>query len=265
MTINVEWTANWFDRSIRPRNPAPLSALIFPVFFYVNAFLLIPKYLSTKKWKEYIFYALLLFVLPELIRCFCYTMFGGSLSFVDELFSRDSFLFGAPSPFFIALNTSFLYRFARDWFINKSKIEQLQSQSKKQPSKTPQPYENNSLLDKEEANELQTSLRYQLEEKELFLQPELTLRELAEATQTSEKKLSYLLNQNLDTNFYELLNKYRVEKFKSVVTKKENQKLSIVGIALNCGFPSKSSFYRAFKSNVGTSPSAYIKELNKSQ
>lgn len=264
-SINVEWTANWFDRSIRLRIPAPLSVLIFPIYFYVNAFLLIPRYLSTRKWKWYAFFAFLLFVLPELIRCSWTTLTFGKLPFADELFSRDSFLFGAPSPFFFALNASFLYRFARDWFINKSKIAELESQTQQQTSKPPTPYENTTLLEKEEANQLHTALLLQLEEKQVFLNPELTLRELAETIQTSEKKLSYLLNQNLDTNFYELLNKYRVEKFKTTATDPKNQNLSIVGIALNCGFPSKSSFYRAFKTNVGTSPSAYLKKLKKTK
>ena len=124
------------------------------------------------------------------------------------------------------------------------------------------PYEDNILLSAEEVQHLKQRLTYQLENDEIFLNAALTLRDVAEAIGSSEKKVSYLLNQNLDTTFYELINKYRVEKFKCEIGKSENRNLSILGVALNCGFSSKSSFYRAFKSEVAMSPSEYIKQTN---
>ena len=104
-----------------------------------------------------------------------------------------------------------------------------------------------------------------METEKIYLNPELTLRDLADKVGSTEKKLSYLINQNLKTNYYELINTYRVEKFKTEVAKSENKSLSLVGLALNCGFPSKSSFYRAFKSKVAMSPSEYVKNVLKSQ
>ncbi len=254
--INVDWSSNWFDRSLRPNTPSPLSTLIFPIFFYVNAFILIPKYFSFEKWKQYMFFAFLLFILPEIIRCIFYTYGLGITNFYDELFSRDSFIFGSPNPFFLALNSSFIYRLTFDWLANKSNVEMTPP-----PPKNGQAYENSPLLTKEEIEHLDQLLQDQLNEKEIFLNPDLTLRTLANQIDTTEKKLSYLLNQHLDTNFYELLNKCRVEKFKTEALKPENQQLSIMGIAQNCGFQSKSSFYRAFKTLVGSSPSAYLKKI----
>ena len=259
--INVDWTANWFDLSIRLNTPAPLSVIIFAIFFYVNAFVLLPKYFSLKTWKKYAAYAFILFIMPELIRIGIYKFVISNKSFGGELFSRDSFLFGTPSPFFIALNASFIYRFTKDRFLKKSQIRELEGTIEK---KVTVPYEDTILLSDEEAHGLEQRLNYHLEKEELFLNPELTLRNLATAIESTEKKVSYLLNQYLKTNFYELINKYRVEKFKTEIAKSKNKNLSIVGIAFNCGFPSKSSFYRAFKSQVSMSPSEYIKNISKS-
>lgn len=262
-SINIDWTAKWFDPSLRPNTPAPLSVIVFAVFFYVNAFILIPKYFSFETWKKYTAYAFILFVLPELIRIAVYKYAVYNTDFERALFSRDSFLFGAPSPFFLALNLSFIYSFTKAWFANKSKIRELQEAARK--NIPPAPYEHTVLLSDEEAVKLEKALMEQLEREELYLNPDLTLRDLAETIGSTEKKVSYLLNQNLGTSYYELINKYRVEKFKTAVASSENKNLSIVGIALNCGFPSKSSFYRAFKSQVSMSPSEYIKKIQAKQ
>lgn len=258
-SINIEWSANWFDQSLRPRRPAPLSLLAFILYFYGNAFVLIPRYLAKETWKQYVLGAFLLFIVPELSRIVLYHFVVDGIQLSTELFSRDSFIFGAPSAFFMAVNLSFLYRLTRDWFIHKNRIKDLQYASNK--TKGNIPYEGNPLLTDAEAEVLEQALLLQLEKNELYLNPELSLRELAEAANSTEKKVSYLINQSLKTNFYELINKYRVERFKKDVTDPENEKLSLVGLALNCGFPSKSSFYRAFKNNVGVSPSAYLKSI----
>jgi len=256
--LNVNWFENWFDVSTRPKSPAPLSVIMFAIFFYANAFFLIPKYFSSEKWKAYLLGATLLFLVPELIRLGIYSgYFGTSIS--DEIFTRDSFFFGAPSAFFFALNSSFIYRLTIDWFKNKNHIKQLEKQSNDKAST--KPYENKKLISEQEKADLMKNLNQQIKVEKLFLKPDLTLRELAESMGTSEKKLSYFINQELESNFYELLNKDRIAHFKTEVLKPENESLSIVGLAQNCGFPSKSSFYRAFKAEVGVSPSAYIKTL----
>ncbi|MEM6631638.1 MAG: helix-turn-helix domain-containing protein [Bacteroidota bacterium] len=256
--INVEWTSNWFDPSLRPQTPFALSVLIFPCYFYANAFWLIPTYLNRRNWGYYLLFASLVFLLPEIVRIIFYSLQSPGVPLTKELFSRDSFLFGAPSPFFLGLNSSFIYRFAVDWFRNKAKIKELSSVT---PNKKPiAPEERKALLSPQEIQTLSTKLEVQMQIEELYLNSSLTLRDLALALHTTEKKLSYLLNQVLHTNFYDYLNTFRVKKFKEELKKKENKSLSIVGLALNCGFPSKSGFYRAFNSQVGKSPSQYLKE-----
>ncbi|WP_353959585.1 helix-turn-helix domain-containing protein [Aequorivita aurantiaca] len=73
----------------------------------------------------------------------------------------------------------------------------------------------------------------------------------------SDKKLSELLNQQLSTNFYNLINEYRVNEVKQKIKDKEYYKYTLLSIAHDCGFQSKTSFNRVFKQKTGMSPSLY--------
>ena len=258
LSLNVDWTASWFDASIRPSSPAPFSVVVFGIFFYVHTFWLLPRYFSMGTWRKYTLFALILFILPEVIRVVGYRLAYPGLSIERILFGRDSFLFGAPSPFFIAVISSFIYRFTRDRFLKSNALEESVGAKNDQSSA---PYEDTVVLSEKEVSELEHRLQVQLERGEIFLNPDLTLRDLATAIGSSEKKVSFLLNQHLKTSFYELVNHRRVEKFKIEIIKPENENLSIVGVAYNCGFPSKSSFYRAFKAQLSMSPSEYLKRI----
>ena len=135
-SVNINWSASWFDPSIRPRWPAPLSVILLPVIFYINALWLIPKYISKGQFLRYLFWAFVFFLLPEFIRALIYTSlppFSSNYdhSFLQELSSRDSFLLGAPSAVSYGVSTSFLYRFAKDWILNTITIEKLKSAKSK--------------------------------------------------------------------------------------------------------------------------------------
>lgn len=119
-----------------------------------------------------------------------------------------------------------------------------------------------TILTYEEQKDLKSKLESILEKEKPFLQQELTLSLLAESIGTSDKKLSALLNHSLNISFYDFINKYRVEEVKVKLKSKDNEKYTLLGIAYTCGFNSKSSFYRAFKKETGSSPTAYKKEMS---
>ncbi len=98
--------------------------------------------------------------------------------------------------------------------------------------------------------------------KELFLDEDLTLSKLAKEIALSDKKLSAIINQEMDTSFYDLINSYRLEEFKKRVVSKEFDNLTILGIAYDCGFKTKSTFNRLFKLQTGISPSEFKKNHN---
>jgi len=115
------------------------------------------------------------------------------------------------------------------------------------------------LLSDSEASRLQADLSEILESEKPYLDENLTLSDLSERLEITDKKLSELLNKHMQTNFYELINSYRVE---SVIEKMSNpyyENLTLLAMAYDSGFKSKSGFNRAFKGKTGKTPSSYRK------
>jgi len=119
---------------------------------------------------------------------------------------------------------------------------------------------NINYVKQNEAKDLIERLNQNMKIEQSFMDEDLTLAGLAEQISTSEKKLSVVLNIYLKTTFYDFINAHRVRIFKEELLKEKNQNYSLIGIALNCGFKSKSSFYRAFKKETGMPPSAFKKQ-----
>lgn len=116
------------------------------------------------------------------------------------------------------------------------------------------------ITDKEERKELIQALDKSLEEEELYLDPKLSLTILADHVNTSSNKLSWLINQDKRANFYHFINSYRLEHFKRVAVLPENQNLTLLGIAFECGFNSKTTFNEYFKKSMGLTPRSWLKE-----
>jgi AraC-like DNA-binding protein len=94
-----------------------------------------------------------------------------------------------------------------------------------------------------------------------YLDPELTLKKLAELTRFSEFELSSLLNNEFQKNFFDFVNSYRIEEFKTQLTDPSNKNLTLLGVALNCGFNSKATFNRVFKNYTQLTPKAYKQKI----
>ncbi|MEL6536149.1 MAG: helix-turn-helix domain-containing protein [Bacteroidota bacterium] len=102
-----------------------------------------------------------------------------------------------------------------------------------------------------------------LEQEKLYLNSKLTLLDLAVHLGTTENKLSYVINQGLGNRFYDLGNTYRVQEVKDKLVDPAYSHLSILGIALESGFNSKSSFQQVFKNFTGMTPSQFKKSHTK--
>ncbi len=123
--------------------------------------------------------------------------------------------------------------------------------------------QNVTIFSIQEIERIKVALKNALVNEQLFLNQALTLSNLANHVALTDKKISTFINQELNTNFYELINKYRLAAFKKELAKTENQHLTIWGIASQCGFNSKTSFNRIFKKQTGLTPSQYQKQLKK--
>jgi AraC-like DNA-binding protein len=101
-----------------------------------------------------------------------------------------------------------------------------------------------------------------MKEEKLYQEPELTLGDLAKKLQTNSSVLSRVINQCFMLNFNDYINKYRVE---DVIAKMSNPKFSnqtLLSIAFDAGFNSKSTFNRAFLKFKETTPRYYYQSLN---
>lgn len=114
----------------------------------------------------------------------------------------------------------------------------------------------------EEIENLKKRLTEVLENEQPFFDEDLTLKGLADKIPTTDKKLSALLNHYLNTTFYDLINSYRVEAVKEKLLNPDNKKYTLLSIAYDCGFKSKTSFNRIFKKVSGISPSQYKKQFH---
>jgi len=94
-----------------------------------------------------------------------------------------------------------------------------------------------------------------------YLNPDLTLPQLATEIGISTHLLSQVINEHFKLNFFDFINQYRVEAFKEKIVNSKYGNYSILGIALECGFNSKSAFNRIFKKYTGLTPSQYKESI----
>ncbi|MCP4439716.1 MAG: helix-turn-helix domain-containing protein [Aureispira sp.] len=115
-------------------------------------------------------------------------------------------------------------------------------------------------LNTEVAEEYSIRLEECMSKEKPFLQASLTLRQLAEMISIHPNNLSELLNEKMGENFSAYINHYRVEWFKEIAKLPENSHLSLLGLAYECGFNSKTAFNTFFKKETGMTPKRYLKQ-----
>lgn len=120
-----------------------------------------------------------------------------------------------------------------------------------------------SLLDQEEITQYKARLTQLMEGKELFLIADLSLRDLAGHLDLPPNYVSQLLNEGFDQNFSEYVNTYRLAAFQAKVGDPDFQHLTLLGLAFESGFNSKTVFNTFFKKAMGMTPAAYRKQLLK--
>lgn len=119
-------------------------------------------------------------------------------------------------------------------------------------------YEKSSLTS-EKAGLYQKRLIHLMESEKPFLDIDLTLSQLASRVGISPNHLSQVLNESLRQSFFDFVTTYRVEEAKKGILNPANKHLTILAIAYEAGFTSKSSFNSAFKKHTGMTPTQFKK------
>lgn len=180
----------------------------------------------------------------------------------------------------VVLDVIFSLDFYQDWWWNLALVAVavyigLAGYAQKQPARidfipdpTPEsqgiaPIQNHELpADKDardpEKSALASRLGLLMETERLFLQPELSLQELAQHLQTNPVQLSAAINQVFGKNFNDYINGLRIEEFIKKHTADTNRRYTLLSLALDSGFNSKATFNRAFKKIKGSAPQEFL-------
>lgn len=118
-----------------------------------------------------------------------------------------------------------------------------------------------SRLNDSEEKQYSLKLVGHMELSKPYLNPDLTLPQLASELNISTHLLSQVINEHFNLKFFDFVNQYRVEAFKDRIINPKYAKFSLLGIAFECGFNSKSAFNRVFKQITGLTPSQYKKTV----
>lgn len=120
----------------------------------------------------------------------------------------------------------------------------------------------NSKLNEVIINKYKTDLIYAMETDKLYLNGKLSIQDVSEKLNIPRQYISEVLNEHMNTNFQDFINEYRVEEFIKRLKNDQNNQFTLLGIATDVGFNSKSSFNAIFKKYKGLTPTEFKKNLS---
>jgi AraC-like DNA-binding protein len=120
-----------------------------------------------------------------------------------------------------------------------------------------------SGLSAEDLRKFVIAINALMDNKKLYLNPELSLAEVADELRIPKHHLTQALNTELGKNFYAYINELRVRKFMEMVVDARFRDYTFLAIAFECGFNSKSTFNSVFKRITGFTPSEYVHSLGR--
>ena len=116
-----------------------------------------------------------------------------------------------------------------------------------------------SALGQVQAQRIADKINATMSQEKLHLDPSLSLHKLARHVAISPNYISQTLNETMETNFFDFVNKWRIETAKPKIIANED---TVLNIALEVGFNARSSFYKVFKKETGKTPTEFRKSYN---
>lgn len=129
------------------------------------------------------------------------------------------------------------------------------------PSATNSSKYKSSTMSNDESKQYLARLQLHMKKQKPYLSSQLSLEMLAGQLGMTKHDLSQLINEQLEVNFFTFINQYRVDEFKERLKDPAFENFTLLGIAIETGFNSKSSFNQIFKNLEGLTPSQYKKQI----
>lgn len=193
-----------------------------------------------------------------------YLLIGiGIIWIVVWFLSEDRFIYAATSVFVVLLG---YFGIQQADIFGHARLALQQAPEEQEISVLPEEpnveatakYQRSSLND-EMTLSLYEQLVLLMQREKPYLEPELTLGDLAKLMNIHPNHLSQVINARADKNFYDFVNAWRIEEFLRKADDPSNQHFTLLALAFDCGFNSKASFNRNFRNYTGHAPTTYLK------
>jgi len=111
------------------------------------------------------------------------------------------------------------------------------------------------------SQELKEHLLHLMIEEKIYRKNDINLEELSERLGTTRHNTSQVINEHFDLNFFELINKFRIEEAKEILKNDIEKRLNIIDVAYEVGFNNKVTFNKSFKKILAQTPTQYLNAL----
>lgn len=184
-----------------------------------------------------------------------FVLAGFSIKWSADVWLYLNGILGIPEEYPLIISRLFLFLFVNIIIYKGLKQPEIFSGIvETQPLKKP-------FLSKSLEEEYLEKLSSYMDEKKPFLNPDLTLMDLAEQVSIPYRALSEVINNKLKQNFYDYINSYRISESKKLLPEKNGRFKTVLEILYEVGYNSKSSFNNAFKKFTGMTPTEYRKSF----
>ena len=119
-----------------------------------------------------------------------------------------------------------------------------------------------SNIKAEMINKYKADLYHVMTNDKLYLNSKLSIQDVSDKLNIPRQYISEVLNEYMNTNFQDFINEYRIEEFIKRLKSNQNNQFTLLAIATDVGFSSKSSFNAIFKKFKGLTPTQFKKTLS---
>ena len=190
-----------------------------------------------------------------------FLIYGLGVIWILVIFTQNDFLIFIGVSVFVILVGFFGIQQKNIFGAKEIEAKIIKNPNSKKELVTKEKYVNSGLSEEKEEKYYERLSKLVVEEK-VYTNSELSLSDLASKLDIHPNYLSQIINKKESKTFYDFINAYRVEEFKRLIAIPDNQQFTLIAIAYDCGFNSKSSFNRYFKKITEQTPSQYVRSLN---